>query len=138
MLQALFAFAVLCGGIAALKGSRSAIALLASTGFTMFLTWRGMPFSAPIWMAADVAAIVAIWRGNGGQADDLIVALYAPNWILYFLDSERASAASMLICSAQFLLSVPWVRAARFVRKKWKRQGGGDAPFAFVGSWDGG
>lgn len=116
MLEAVFAFAVLSGGLAALRGNRAAIALLASTGFTFWLTLAGVPYNPWLWIAVDLAAILFIWRPGMTVADALVVALYAPGWALYFLDGEEAYAASVMVSSAQFLLAVPWGKVWRRVR----------------------
>lgn len=118
MLEALFAFAVVCAGLAALMGNRTAMALLASTGFTFMLTMLGTPFSAPAWIAVDllVIAVILVPWPRIPTADCFVLALFVPSWALYFVDSEAGYAASVCVCSAQMLLTLPARRLLRRAR----------------------
>ena len=118
MLDAVFALAIVCAGVAALMGNRTAMALLASTAFTFALTLAGAPFSAPAWIAVDlfVIAVILLPWPHIPTADCFVLALFVPSWALYFVDSEAGYAASVLVCSAQMMLTLPARRLLRRAR----------------------
>lgn len=123
MLDAVFALAITCAGLAALMGNRTAMALLASTAFTFALTLAGAPFSAPAWIAVDllVIAVILLPWPHIPTADCFVLALFVPSWALYFVDSEAGYAASVLVCSAQMMLTLPARRLLKRAREAAQR-----------------
>jgi hypothetical protein len=114
--QAVFAFAVLCAGVGALCGSRTATALLVSTAFTTGLSVAGAPFLPLAWIAADLLAIAAILRWGNARTDRFVLALYPASWLFDFIDGDTAYACSVVVCSAQLILTLPFARILQRTR----------------------
>jgi hypothetical protein len=118
MLDAVFAFAVALGGVAALLGSRTALALLCGTFVDKALTVLGVPFDPNLWMAVDLMVMAAIGinailRLALDRTDKVVLALFLPAWWFYYIDGWNGYAGSVAVCSSQFLLVFPWGKAWR-------------------------
>jgi hypothetical protein len=125
MIDALLVFAVLCGCLGAHRGSRAAMALLASTALTSALLWQEVPFNPWLWLAIDAAVIVAaVWRPLT-VAKVLIVVLFIPSWVFYVdRDNPAGPNVSTLAVSAQLLLTFPFREARQVIPRiiaRWKR-----------------
>lgn len=116
MLDAVLALAVLCAGCAALRGSRTALALLAGTALEMGLSVVGVPFNPPGWMAIDAIVALSILIPPRTTTDKLVVALFGPAWVFYYIPGDAGYAGSVIVTSAQLLLSVPWMKLGRRLR----------------------
>lgn len=123
MIEALLVFAVLCGCAGAWKGSRAAIALLASTALTSGFVWAGVPFNIVAWLLIDLVVIAAIVSRKPTVADMLILALFIPAWAFYVKPDAFANYATTLIVSAQLLLTFPAQSVGQISRRlvaRWK------------------
>lgn len=132
MIEAVFLFAIAAGGIAALTGSRAAIALLASTAFTAGMVAVGVPFILPLWMFVDVCVIAVVVHPHMRVREVVLVALFFPLWASYFVESEQGWRASALISATQFLLTFPLFRTAESGRRLVQRIRRGGGGMAFV------
>jgi len=115
-LQAVFACAVAFGGVAALMGSRTALALLAGTAVQTALELFGAPFYPWLWMLVDLWVIGAIVGLRMSVSDAFVVALFVPAWAFYFIDGDMAYAGSVTVCSGQFLLAFPWRKVGKHLK----------------------
>ena len=61
-------------------------------------------------MAIDLAVILFILTPPVSVTDTLIVALFVPAWGFYFVDGDAGYAGSVIVTSAQMLLTVPLLR----------------------------
>ncbi len=113
MFGALFALAVAVGILSALAGSRTALALLVGTGLQLLLAVVDVPFFAPLWMLIDLAVAAAIVRMGMTRSGALVIALFIPAWVFYFIDGDLGYDGSVTVCSAQMLLTVPLARIWR-------------------------
>lgn len=119
------AVATLAAVVGLLSGNKTAMVLLASTIYSSILCWADVEFNIALWLSIDLIAIlwiVVLWadglgRGVYGKTRDIaILALFAPIWLLYFVEVDwRASAINFLI-ALQMLATFPWRRAGERVR----------------------
>lgn len=135
MIEAVFLTAIGAGGIAALAGKRSAVALLTGTAFTAGLAASGVPFLLPVWMLVDLVVIAVIIHPKMDWRDCAIMALFYPLWATYFVDGQAAWTISALVSSVQLLLTFPVYRAAESGRRllRFIKKDGGGMAFAAAG-----
>ncbi len=106
-MDAVFLAALFCGCVAALRGNRTAWALLASVAFTSGITLAGVPFHPVLWMMIDLMVILAILHPKMTLCDLAVIALFIPAWALYALMPPWAPDVVTLIVVAQFLMTFP-------------------------------
>lgn len=121
-IDALFLAALACGGVAALKGSRTAWVLFVATAFLSGLTLSGVPFNPALWtlvvLAASIAIALLASRRIKGR-DILVLALFIPAIPCYFIDEPWTVDATTLIASLQFLALFPLVQIWNEARGRW-------------------
>jgi len=123
MLDAVFLVALVCGCVAALKGNRTAWALLASTAFTATITVAGVPFNPFVWALIDLAVVVAILHPRMTVCDVGVAVLFIPVWCLYMERPTWISPAVTLIVSLQFLLTFPVPAVCGLCAPMFRRRG---------------
>lgn len=127
MIDALYLLAVLCGCIAALRGSRTAAILLLSAASVALLPLIGVGYDPLLWLTIDWAVIILIMRPNHIFMDDLIVVLFIPIWFFYLYGGELAQPVVSLIVTLQFLLTFPLPqlcgKLVQYLRKLTKHNG---------------
>lgn len=120
MIDTLFLMALLCGCIAAMRGNRTAWALLGSAIFTSVITLAGVPFNSFLWMLIDLAVVMLIMHARMSVCDTIILMLFIPAWCLYVVDGWFVYYAVSLIVTLQFLLTWPipavWGHCRRMIR----------------------
>ncbi|MEW9855937.1 hypothetical protein [Novosphingobium sp. M1R2S20] len=99
--------AALLAVLPAVMGNRTAWALLASYVYACGLEWLGVPFSLPLWIAADLFVLAVIVRPNMSLADELIAVLFLPSWWGYAAEPVLRYEIGMGAVFLQFLLCLP-------------------------------
>lgn len=100
------------GFVSLLMGQRTAIPLLASFGLSAFLCWKQVHFYPEVWVAIDIAVILAIVAITELRRSEwLIIYLFAAAWIGYAFPPEIRFWTSWAVVIAQFLLTMPWIEA---------------------------
>jgi hypothetical protein len=137
MLDAAFLFGVLCAVAGACMGRRASFALLSSAALGLAFNEFGVPFILPLWMMIDLGVVLVIATGRPCLVDTLILALFVPLWLLYFVEGQTGYVGSILVSSAQMALTFPFSQAAesgrRLLQSSFNRDGGGMAYVAVGG-----
>lgn len=117
MLEGALYAAIGCAACSALFGCRTAWVLLASVAFCLALDQAGVPFMPVYWMLFDLVVVLLLLRPTMTHADCVIVALFIPAWLFYFMPDEQRYVGSMLVTVIQLMLTAP-VEKVRFVPAK--------------------
>lgn len=108
MIDALFLLSVICGCVAALRGNRTAAALLIATAVGSLMTLSGIDFNAYVWITIDLGVICVALGPKMNYADMAVAVLFVPIWSLYTVDGWAAYYAVSLLTSAQFIVTFPF------------------------------
>lgn len=121
--------AVMAGVISAMTGSRTALVLLASVGFSEGLCLAGVPFSFPLWFGIDLMAIALIIHPRMNRRDAVILALFIPAWASYLAGPPWLYPVGMTVVEAQLFLTFPILRAIAHLRAWIERKSTGNDNF---------
>lgn len=114
MLDLMFWSAMLLSGVGALARSRASFALLASSLICTALYYSPVHFWWFVWFLIDFAAIALIIRRDINLPDKIILGLFLPAWVAYFLPDPIPYFATSIIVIAQMLIAFP-------ARTVWRR-----------------
>jgi hypothetical protein len=114
ILQALLYAALGCAVLSAVVGNRTAWVLLASAAFCLALDQAHVPFHPVYWMMFDLVAAVLIIRRDMSHADCVVLSLFIPAWVFYFMPNEQRYLGSALVAIVQLFLTAP-LEKLRFV-----------------------
>ncbi len=102
----LLAISAFVACVALCKGSRAALALLASLVIALILREHDMAIPAPVMVIVDLAVIAWILLGALALADWIIVGSFVPAWaIYYFADMDDRFLTPVV--AGQMLLTLP-------------------------------
>lgn len=117
-MDAVFLAALICGGVAAFKGNRTAWFLLASAAFTSALGLWGIGYNAFLWLLIDLAVITGIALSQKmTRCDMIIIALFVPAWVAYAVDDLTAYYVASAVVSGQLFLTFPPEYARRALKR---------------------
>lgn len=106
--DALLLFALVCGGLSALRGRRTPIALLGGVIIGSSLSIAGVQFSPLVWLTIDFTIIAIILSVRTTVAEKVILSLFIPAWVMYVIGGPLASDITSALTAAQLLLTVRW------------------------------
>lgn len=125
IIDALLALAVLAAIAGTLTKNWTAGALLASFIVSTILCRMGTEFNIVLWVGIDLMVIAFFARWHMPRADWLILALFAPVFVLYGLRAANAEPswepqANAVIVALQMFLTFPaeWVLP---ILRRWRR-----------------
>lgn len=117
------------GFLSLLLGSRTAIPLLASFGLVAALCYSGVRFEPAVWLLIDFAVILCIVSNpKMNQADLIILCLFFPAWVAYWLPADMRAALLWGVIVGQFVLTFPLVKVCNCIGRtidKIRRDGPG-------------
>lgn len=118
LIDLIYVISVACGCVSALRGNRTAAALLGATAITTAMVLSGFDFNAFVWIIFDIFVIVVALSPHLKFTNIAISVLYVPIWSLYTIDGWTAFYVVSLLTSLQFFLTFPLLDISAIIKHK--------------------